>query len=100
MLRIDPDADPDSSCHFDADPETTFHCGVDLNTDPTFFADSDLDPVPRQIDTSLLYHWSKDLPRPNFEPSYTSIVSVYGPPLLQPALDFDADPDMDPDPAS
>ncbi len=26
-------------------------------------------------------------------------MSVFGPPLLQSALDFDADPDMDPDPA-
>ncbi len=64
----------------------------------------------------VCYHWSEDPPRPHFEPSYTSIVSVYGHPLLQldpplvlnfdfdadpgPAFDFAADPYMDPDPAS
>jgi hypothetical protein len=68
-----------------------------LNPDQTF-ADSYPDPVPRQTDASLPLNF-KDPPRPHFEPSCTSIVSVYGPPLLQPALDFDADPDIDPDPA-
>jgi hypothetical protein len=81
VLRIDPDADPDSSCHFDADPETTFHSDADLNPDPTFL----------RIRIWILFlvklmrvchHGFKDPPRPHFEPSCTSIVSVYGPPML------------------
>jgi hypothetical protein len=66
VLRIDPD--PDSSCHFDADPETTFHSDADLNPESDFL----------RIRIWILflvksmrvcYHWSKDPPRPHFEPS-------------------------------
>jgi hypothetical protein len=103
-FHVDPDADPEPACHFDADPDASFllWCDPDADPDPACHFDADPDPS---------FHSDAD-PDPSFQikkdQNLEKLLKYYRlkiQHILACHLQIDADPDpayhfnADPDPA-